>query len=39
MIQVLNNWGDDEELKNVRKWRKQNAIGYTLVSEFKVEHI
>lgn len=49
MIRVLTNWGNDDEMKNgtlseeevenIRKWRKNNSIGYAWCSEFTVESI
>ena len=49
MIRVLRNWGDADKIKygplsgeqveEIRRWRKNNSIGYTWCSEFTVENI
>jgi hypothetical protein len=49
MIQVLSNWGNDDEMKtgtlseeqveDIRRWHKNNPIGYTWCSEFTVESL
>jgi hypothetical protein len=49
MIRVLRNWGDADKIKygplsgeqveEIRRWCKNNSIGYTWCSEFTVENI